>query len=389
MLDHDRKDLRDIALLFLRLGSTAFGGPAAHIAMMEDEVVRRRQWMTHPQFLDLLGATNLIPGPNSTEMAIHIGHLRAGWRGLIVAGVCFIFPAVIIVMALAWVYVHMNRLPQFESIFYGIKPVIIAIVIQAIWGLSRSAVKTKFLLLLAIAAAVANFRGVNELVVLFSAAALTVVWKQVTTRRGTSTFLALPIFAPAAASGGGALGAASALYPGGVWPLFFFFLKVGSVLYGSGYVLLAFLQSGLVEHYGWLTQAQLLDAIAVGQFTPGPVFTTATFVGYLLGGSGGALAATLGIFLPSFLFVALSAPFIPRLRSSKVFSAFLDGVNVGSLALMGVAALQLGRAAVVDIWTAVLAIFSALLLVKYRINSMWLVLGGAIVGIIGYVFQTF
>ena len=369
--------LRELAWLFAKLGFTAFGGPAGHVAMMEDEVVRRRRWLTHERFLDLLGATNLIPGPNSTEMAIHIGHDRAGWAGLGVAGVCFILPAVAIVTAIAWAYVRFGALPAFAGALYGIKPVIIAVVVQALWRLGKAAVKTPLLGVVGAAAAAANLVGVNELIVL-GACGVVVAGGRRGRAACVAPWLPWPLLG-ASATGAGATAVAAAF---GLWPLFLLFLKVGSVLFGSGYVLLAFLRSDLVEHLRWLTESQLLDAVAVGQVTPGPVFTTATFIGYVLGGAPGAALATLGIFLPAFVFVALSGPLIPRLRRSKIAGAVLDGVNVGSLALMAVVALQLGRTAIVDAPTAVLAAASAIALLWFRPNATWLVLAGAVLGAI-------
>lgn len=375
------RPLAELAWLFLRLGTIGFGGPAAHIAMMEDQVVRRRQWLTREEFLDLLGATNLIPGPNSTEMAIHVRHRRAGFPGLIVAGTCFILPAMLIVMGCAWAYVRFGKLPQFEGVLYGVKPVIIAVVVQALWGLGKSAIKTKLLAFVAVTAIAFGFLGVNELVLLFGAGAAVAILRVAKTRRANCLALAFPLptlkpllaaTAPAAAST-----IATAF---GLWPLFLFFLKVGSVLYGSGYVLLAFLRSGLVEHFGWLTEAQHLDAVAVGQITPGPVFTTSTFIGYLLGGTAGALVATVGIFLPAFFFVAVSGPLVPLIRRSPVAGAFLDGINVASLDLMAVVTWQLGATALADWLTVMLAVISAVLLVRFKVNSAWLVAGGAAVG---------
>ena len=369
------RELRALAALFLKLGFTGFGGPAAHIAMMEDEVVRRRKWLTREEFLDLLGATNLIPGPNSTEMAIHIGHRRGGWPGLAVAGTCFIVPAMLLVLGCAWAYVKFGKLPEAAMILYGIKPVIIAVVLQALWGLGKSAVKSVFLGSIAVAMAVAAFVGMNEIALLL-VAGLVSGWAG-RSRIVSAKAAAIPILPVFAVAGPGL---ATAAAPFSVWTLFLFFLKVGSVLYGSGYVLLAFLRDGLVEKTGWLTEAQLLDAIAVGQITPGPVFSTATFIGYLLGGTPAAVAATIGIFLPAFIFVAISGPLIPRIRESKFAGAFLDGVNVASLALMAVVTAQLAQAAIVDWLTIVLALVATVLLVRYKINSAWLVLGGAMVG---------
>jgi chromate transporter len=380
----DRGALAELALLFLRLGSTAFGGPAAHIAMMEDEVVRRRRWMSRERFLDLLGATNLIPGPNSTEMAIHVGYDRGGWAGLLVAGTCFIVPAVVIVTIIAWVYVRFGQLPEVTGILYGVKPVILAIIFQALWGLGRTAVKTPSLGCVALLTAVLNFGGVDELLMLLLGGSLAAARRSVASdwRDHVRTMTIVLLLSGAAA-------ALIFLIPYlvrtgkiefSLQALFLYFLKVGSVLYGSGYVLLAFLQSDLVGNWQWLTSAQLLDATAVGQVTPGPVFTTATFIGYLLGGTAGAIVATVGIFLPAFFFVAASGPLIPRMRRSVIAGAFLDGLNVASLALMAVVTWHLGRAAVFDLPSALLALAGAALLFRYRLNSAWLVLGGGLAG---------
>jgi chromate transporter len=380
--------LWDIVVVFLRLGITAFGGPAAHIAMMEDEVVRRRKWMSREEFLDLYGATNLIPGPNSTEMAIHVGHHRAGWSGLVVAGTCFIVPAVLITLGLAWAYARFGSLPEAGWLLYGVKPVIMAVVVQALWGLGRTAVKTKPLAALGIACAVASFLGVNELAVLFGAGALVAAARGAVKgdKPGTpssSTSASFPIASVGVAAGATAAAAA----PFSLLPLFLVFAKIGAVLFGSGYVLLAFLRADLVDQRHWLTEAQLLDAVAAGQVTPGPVFTTATFIGYVLGGTPGALVATVGIFLPAFFFVAVSGPLVPRLRRSAAAGSFLDGVNVASLALMAVVTLQLGRAAVTDWISAGLAAASAFLLLRYRLNSAWLVLGGGVIGVAAHWLQ--
>ena len=378
----DKTSLREVAWLFLKLGTTAFGGPAAHVAMMEDEIVRRRGWLTPEEFLDLLGATNLIPGPNSTELAIHIGHRRAGWPGLVVAGLCFILPAAIIVTAIAWAYVRLGKLPSVASLLYGVKPVIIAVVVQALWGLGRKAIKNTWLAVVGLAGVAANFAGVNELVVLFAAGL--VMGARPALARGSPTgsgilpMVAANLGVPLA----GATVATLAAVPFSLSALFLFFLKVGSVLFGSGYVLLAFLRADLVEHWHWLTESQLLDAIAVGQFTPGPVFTTAAFIGYLLAGKSGAVIATAGIFLPAFVFVALSGPLVPRLRASPIAGAVLDGVNVASLALMAVVTVHLGITAVVDWFTALLAVAGTVVLFRFHINSAWLVLGGAVAGLL-------
>jgi chromate transporter len=382
-----RTSVPEIAGLFLRLGTVAFGGPAAHIAMMEDEVVRRRGWMTREQFLDYLGATNLIPGPNSTEMAIHIGHLRGGWPGLVVAGASFIIPAAVLVTVAAWAYVRYGSLPQVLGLLYGIKPVVIAIIMQALWGLGRSALKDATLVLVGLLSIVAITVGVHELLVLGLAAAAVVLlrsWQRPAGGRPASVAMAACI----AAGGGGSMvsgvaAGSAAAAPFALWSLFLTFAKIGAVLFGSGYVLLAFLRADLVERLGWINEPQLLDAVAIGQVTPGPVFTTATFIGYLLGGATGAAVATLGIFLPAFVFVAISGPLVPRLRRSVLASAALDGVNVASLALMAVVSWQLGRAALIDPLTVAMAALSLLALARYRTGSAWLILAGALIGWIG------
>lgn len=374
--------MRDLALFFLRLGTTAFGGPAAHIAMMEEHVVRRRGWLTREQFLELLGTTSLIPGPNSTEMAIYIGHRRAGWRGLVVGGVCFILPAALITLAFAWAYVRYGSLPQAEALLYGVKPVIIAVIVQALWNLGRGAVKSRLLAGIGVLSVAASFAGLNALAVLAGAGALAMAATVPAKIRSHGPRGLVALGAPGASVLGASASAAIAAVavPVSVTALFLVFLKVGAVLYGSGYVLLAFLRADLVSGYHWLTESQLLDAVAVGQVTPGPVFTTATFIGYVLHGGTGALVATLGIFLPSFIFVAISGPIVPRLRRSQAAGAFLDGVTVASLALMFAVTWYLGRAALTDAVTVLLATLSALLLWRFRTNSAWLVLVGALVG---------
>ena len=389
--------LREVVALFLKLGTIAFGGPAAHIAMMRDEVVRRRHWIDEQQFLDLLGATNLIPGPNSTEMAIHLGYVRAGWRGLIAAGICFIVPAMTIVMALAWVYVEYGSLPQAQWLLYGVKPVILAVVVVALWGLGRTAVKDTVTALVGLGSlALYWLIGFNEILILLLGGAA-VLLARLATRKGAAVFFGASetlihevtrrhtkddyssrVLRLTLASSFADRYLLQAEAAPTLWQLFLTFLKIGSLLYGSGYVLLAFLRSDFVTRTGWLTDQQLLDAVAIGQFTPGPVFTTATFIGYLLGGWAGAIVSTIAIFLPSFIFVALSNPFVPRLRRSWVTGAVLDGVVVASLALMAAVTWQLGRAAVVDIPTAVLALAALFLLLRTKINSAWLVLGGGI-----------
>ena len=381
-LDSRATPLRELAILFLRLGTTAFGGPAAHIAMMEDEVVRRRSWLTRDEFLDLLGATNLIPGPNSTEMAIHIGHRRRGWKGLVVAGTSFILPAMLIVMAIAWAYVRYRSLPEVAGILYGVKPVIIAVVVQALWSLGRTALKTKVLAAIGIAGVILTFLGVHELIILCGGGLLLAILKLAQRPGLKGRISAVVSMSPLTLLF--QTGASSAAATFGLWWLFLFFLKVGAVLYGSGYVLLAFIRADLVERWHWLTESQLLDAIAVGQVTPGPVFTTATFVGYVLGGSRGAVVATVGIFLPAFVFVALSGPLVPKIRSSPTAGAFLDGVNATAMSLMLVVTYQLARAALIDVTTISLSVISGILLLRFKVNSAWLVLGGAIAGWVLY-----
>jgi chromate transporter len=365
----------EVARLALRLGFTAFGGPAAHVAMLHDEVVRRRRWLTEEHFLDLLGATNLIPGPNSTEMVIHVGNVRAGWRGLIAGGLGFILPAAAIVLALAWAYVRFGATPAAEWLLYGIKPVIIAVVAQALWNLGRTALKCPLLAAVAAAVLALYLLGLNELALLFGGGLLIMLARNL--RRlfaapPTALLAGLPLLPwPLAAWQPPAA-------PVDLARLFLVFLKIGSVLYGSGYVLLAFLRSDFVVRLGWLTDQQLLDAVAIGQFTPGPVFTTATFIGYLLGGWPGAFLATVGIFLPSFIFVAAVNPLVPRLRRSPWLGALLDGVNAAALGLMAAVTWELARAAVVDGVTLVLALAAAVLLLRFKVNSTWLVLGGGL-----------
>ncbi|BAY93344.1 MULTISPECIES: chromate transporter [unclassified Tolypothrix] len=368
--------LTQLATVFLRLGTIAFGGPAAHIAMMDNEVVNRRQWMSREKLLDLLGITNLIPGPNSTELAIHIGYERAGWAGLLVAGSCFILPAMVIVWVLAAIYARYQTIPQVEWLLYGIKPVIIAIVLLAVWNLGKKAAKDLPTIIAGVIAIAAYFAGLNEILVLILLGIAVMVVKNWQTRGNITGAFLLPfssIFAQ--------VGSTAAITSIGWFNVFFFFLKIGCVLYGSGYVLLAFLQRDLVERNHWLTSQQLLDAVAIGQFTPGPVFTTATFIGYLLAGNAGAIAATIGIFLPAFVLVLLVNPWVSKLRQSPWASGFLDGVNAASLGLMAGVTYTLGRATLVDWLTIILAILSAIAVFRFKINSAWLVLAGGAIGL--------
>jgi len=380
MPDSQARRLREILLLFLKLGLTAFGGPAAHIAIMHDEVVVRRNWLTDAEFLDLVGATNLIPGPNSTEMAIHIGFLRAGWPGLILSGACFILPAVGLVMGLAWVYVRYGSTPQAEWLLYGIKPVVIAIILQALWMLGRKAIKGLFLAVVGLSVAVLYFLGINEILLLVVGGLVVMVGSNLLRLGSLRSNAKGLVFIPAMVDWKWLafpnLAAATFSLP----LMFLTFLKIGAILYGSGYVLLAFLHSDFVVRHAWLTNQQLLDAVAIGQVTPGPVFTTATFIGYLLAGVPGALLATLGIFLPAFIFVAVSNPLIPKIRNSVWLRGLLDGVNAASLGLMAAVTWTLGRSSIFDQLTILIAVASMILLLKYKINSTWLIIGGMLIG---------
>lgn len=374
MTSSTQNALWEVAALCLRLGFTAFGGPAAHISMLYDEVVTHRGWMTEQHFLDLIGATNLIPGPNSTEMVMHVGFERARWPGLIVAGACFILPAAFIVTVLAWAYVQYGSTPSGEGLLYAVKPVILVVVFSALLKLARVAVKGPLLAVLGVAVFALYLLGINELVLLFGTAVLMLLLEA---GRRQFTAALLPLSLPLTLNA-----LQTAEVPITLWRIFAIFLKTGAVLYGSGYVLLAFLRNDLVIRLGWITDQQLLDAIAIGQVTPGPVFTTATFIGYLLEGIPGAAVATLGIFLPAFIFVGLLNPVVPRLRKSPWLAALLDGVNVASLGLMAGVTLILGRTAVVDALTVFIALVTGVLLFRFRINTTWLVLGAAGIGLL-------
>lgn len=370
-----RVSLGELAVVFLKLGTIAFGGPAAHIAMMEDEFVRRRGWIASSEFLDRIAAASLIPGPSSTEVAIFIGQHKRGWLGLVVGGCCFIIPAAILVSLIAAAYVHFGSLPQVAGILYGIKPAVIAIVLHALWKLSRTAVKTRLLALIGLIAVALYAFGLAPLAVLAIAGIAS----------GSSTWLknrdgVVPALIPSFARLAIPSAAAAAAIPVSLLWLFLSFLKIGAVVFGSGYVLLAFLRTEFVDHLHWLTEKQLIDAVAVGQFTPGPVFTTATFIGYLVAGIPGAILATIGIFLPGFILVAWSAPCIPKLRRSPLAAAILDGVVVGSLALMAVVTWQLGRASIVDWPTLAILIASTALVFGFRLNSAWVIAGAGLCG---------
>ncbi|MBD2198967.1 chromate transporter [Calothrix anomala FACHB-343] len=372
-----KQRLTELATIFLRLGAIAFGGPAAHIAMMDNEVVNRHRWMSREKLLDLLGITNLIPGPNSTELAIHIGYERGGWRGLLIAGSCFILPAMLIVWTLAAIYTRYQTVPQVGWLLYGIKPVIIAIVLQALWNLGNKAAKDWPTRITAVVAIAGYFAGLNEILLLIVLGVIVMLVKNWQTKSQTNGAWLLPlsgIFAQ--------ISTTTAAVTSVSWAsVFLFFLKIGCVLYGSGYVLLAFLQRDLVERNHWLTSQQLLDAVAIGQFTPGPVFTTATFIGYLLAGNAGAIAGTIGIFLPAFLLVLVVNPWVPKLRQSPWASGFLDGVNAASMGLMAGVTYTLGRTALIDWVTIIVSIASAIAVFRFKINSAWLVLAGGLIGL--------
>jgi chromate transporter len=367
----------EVAALFLKLGSIAFGGPAAHIALMRREVVARRGWVSDQQFLDLVGAASLIPGPSSTELAIFLGYVRAGWPGLVLAGGLFILPAMLIVLGLAWAYVRYGTTPAASAVLYGVKPVIIAVVADATWRMARTAVKSRLLACGGLLVGALSWLGVSPILLLFGVG-LTMLLVAGSNGRRTSVAAGIVLAgldAPAAA-------ARSCFVAPALGALFLKFLKLGTVVYGSGYVLLAFLRDDLVLRLGWLTDRQLVDAVAVGQFTPGPVFTTATFIGYLLAGVPGALLATLGIFLPSFLLVALAYPLIARLRASALTSAFLDGVNVASLGLMAAVCGQLCRVTLTETFSVLLTLAAGVALAGWELSSVWLIVAGGALGLL-------
>ena len=369
--------LGELFRLFVQLGFVAFGGPAAHIAMLEDEVVSRRGWMDRQHFLDLVGATNLIPGPNSTEMVLHIGYEQAGWKGLCVAGVSFILPAVLLTGLAAWAYVTWGTLPAVEPFLVGIKPAVLVLILAALWKLGQKAISGWELGVLAVGLAAAALMGVNEILALLGGGLLGMLILRRRAAPSTTAERWLPLLlqstGPAAAAGAAAAKVS-------LWKLGWFFLKVGSVLYGSGYVLIAFLEGGLVQETGWLTQAQLLDAVAIGQFTPGPILSTATFVGYVIEGVPGAVVATVGIFLPAFLLVGLLNPLIPRLRASAWMSAFLDAVNAAAVALMLAVSVDIGRQVLLSVESMLVCGAAALAVFAFRLGSVWVILGGAVAG---------
>jgi len=374
-MDSDnRRNLKEVVLLFLKMGFTAFGGPAVHLGIMHDEVVKRRKWLNDEQFLDLVGATNLIPGPNSTEMTIHLSYLRAGWPGFILGGISFVLPAVLMVMGLAWSYQKYGAAPEVAWVLYAVKPVVIAIILKALWSLGKQAIKDLLTGITVLTVFILNLIGVDTLVLLFSAGIIVMLIKNFRVlKKDPPTLKALlPLSLPSVAS----------LVPKvfSLSTLFFTFLKIGSVLYGGGYVLLAFLRSDFVVRLGWLTEKQLIDAVAIGQVTPGPLFTTATFIGYILAGIPGAILSTVGIFLPSFFFVAISNRFIPKMRQSIWFSEFLNGVNAASLGLMAAVTIQLAKAVFVDLTSVILAAISFILVIFTKISATWIILAAIVFG---------
>ncbi len=363
-------NLKEVAQLFFKLGIIAFGGPAAHISMMEEEVVTKKKWMSREHFLDLMGATNLIPGPNSTEMTMHCGYHRAGVAGLFVAGICFIFPAVLLTGILAYFYVEYGEIPEVESLLYGIKPAVLAIILGAIYKLGKKALKNWQLGIIGAIVLIANFMGLTEVLAILGGGLLGIIWFnliQKNTLNSAAPFFFLWFF--------------NTISEVNSWKLFLVFFKVGAVLFGSGYVLVAYLDGELVEGLGWLTRSELLDAIAIGQFTPGPVLSTATFIGYQINGVGGAIAATVGIFLPSFFFVWFLNPLISKLRSSKIASSFLDAVNISAVAIMIVVTYQLGESVLID-WKAwlIALLACAIYFNSKKVSVLWIVIGAAIFG---------
>ena len=374
MNSDNRQNLKEVVQLFLKLGFTAFGGPAVHLGIMHDEVVKRRKWLNDEQFLDLVGATNLIPGPNSTEMTIHLSYLRAGWPGFILGGISFVLPAVLMVMGLAWSYQKYGAAPQVAWVLYAVKPVVIAIILKALWFLGKQAIKDLLTGITVIAVFILNLMGMDTLVLLFSAGLIVMLIRNfgILKKNPPTLKILLPLSLPSAAS----------LIPKifSLSTLFFTFLKIGSVLYGGGYVLLAFLRSDFVVRLGWLTEKQLIDAVAIGQVTPGPLFTTATFIGYILAGVPGAILSTVGIFIPSFFFVAISNRFIPKMRQSVWFSEFLNGVNAASIGLMAAVSIQLAKAVFVDRTSIILAALSLILVIFTKISATWIMLAAVVFG---------
>ncbi|QDZ40183.1 chromate efflux transporter [Euhalothece natronophila Z-M001] len=379
-----RQRLKDITQLFLKLGVIGFGGPAAHIAMLEEEVVTRRGWLNRSRFLDLMGATNLVPGPNSTQMVIHVGYIHGGLFGLILSGVAFLMPAALITGILAWIYVSFGDLPQIEPLFYGIKPAVLAVILGALWKLGKKAVKSYQIFLIGVAVAILLLLGIDEVVALLlggiGGMLLLRLRDYLAKNRieGLIAGITMASLLPTAT-------ATETTRQPTLWNLGFFFFKVSCILFGSGYVLIAFIERELVNQYGWLTQGELLDAIAIGQFTPGPVLTTSTFIGYLVAGISGAIVSTISIFFLSFVLVGLLNPIIPKLRKSKWSSAFLDAINVSAVALMAIVTLQLAQTLFLeplDYIAMLIFAVSAIAQFCFQIGALWLVLGGAMLGLI-------
>lgn len=367
-----KAELKEIALLFLKLGIIGFGGPAAHIAMMQEEVVAKRKWLTEQHFLDLIGATNLIPGPNSTEMAIHIGHEKGGWKGLVVAGLCFILPAVFITGIFAWLYKNYGQLPEVQPYIYGIKPAIIAIILGAIYPLAKKSFKSTALLLIGFAVLIGFFLQISEIYLLFGAGIIALLLSSTQNKNNIYSFLPVTLLQFTNIT----------LISATNTNLFWIFLKIGAILYGSGYVLFAFLDAELVAT-GLLTRQQLIDAVAVGQLTPGPVFSSVTFVGYQINGFTGAIFSTIAIFLPSFVFVALLNPLVKKMRNSTLFASFLDAVNVASVVLIIAVCFEMGKDSITDWKTICIAVLSIAITFGYRkINSAFVVIGGSLIGYI-------
>lgn len=370
----------ELALVFLKLGFTAFGGPVAHISLMEREFVHRRKWLDSDELMDLISASNLIPGPNSTELALHLGRSRGGGIGLLIAGLCFIAPSVILTAAAAWGYVRFGKIPEIHGFLYGVKPVIVAVVVQALLRLGGSALKTPLLVVVCVAGGILCFLGVNEIAILFGTGILLVAIRTAERRNSRNSLPLLSVGGFSCCSLFAAIGAPINAVPLSVPYLFAVFLKIGSVLFGSGYVLIAFLRADFVDRLGWITESQLIDAIAVGQMTPGPLLSSATFLGYLLEGPIGGLAATTAIFMPAFVFVWLSGPLIPRLRRYAPAAAFLDGANGASFALIAVASFRFGVASIIDWKTGFLFLAATVSLHFFRLNSAWLILASGSVG---------
>ena len=368
----------EVGAVFVRLGATAFGGPAAHIAIMRHELIERRKWLEEEHFLDLLGATNLIPGPNSSEMTMHIGYLRAGLLGLIAGGIGFLLPAMLMVLGLAWAYEEYGTTPAVEWLLYGVKPVIIPLIVLALWKLGQKAVKDRLTAVVGVAALVLYFAGLNFVLLLVGGGVLVMVLRNALhAKHWLGAVLPAPLAGLPLTAAAGTVSASASLLT-----IFWVFLKIGALMYGSGYVLFAFLQADVVENYGWLTEQQLIDAIAVGQMTPGPLSTSATFIGYLIAGVPGAIIATGALYLPAFVVVLISNPIVPRIRNSSWASSLLDGVNVAALGLMAAVTWELGGEALIDVFTVVTALLAVLLLLRWQVSSMWLVVLGAGMGLL-------